>query len=63
MTLREMYEEAMEMEPVCNHFNNSRKPSFAEYKKAVNEGRIVQTDKKCIIVSNEATLQFTLYAR
>ena len=62
MTRQESYKEMRSMKPEKNAWNNSRYPTRAEYMKAAREGRIVQNDKKCVIVSNNPCLQFSLRA-
>ena len=64
MTRKERYEEVLRMTPVLNPYRSEdeQHPTFAEFTSAEREGRIVLNDRKCVIVSNNPVLQFTLHA-
>ena len=56
MTIKEKYDEAVRLN--TRNYKDEL-PTFAEYKTAAKQGRIVQDNKHCIIVSNELHLQFS----
>ena len=63
MSIKKKYHAMLTMKPIVNVWRdvNQQYPSFEEYLKAFNEGRVVQDDKKCIITSNNVRQSFQFY--